>query len=185
MFQYHRYAEKVVGNRIVYHLLVKPQKQLVTSLLLVLAILAVHFHANSEQIFCNPSIVQGGFFNWSALKMTKCQITCKSLQKSSKCQIFQWVRHLVIFRADQLKKPPCTISLGLMLFDLKEIIVVYFHTVFYMILFVGVIVKIVVFKAMLYLWLFMIIMFVCGIGFVSVADPLKIVSWPLNFTRLS
>ena len=40
--------------------------------------------------------------------MTKCQITCKSLQKSSKCQIFQWVWHLVIFRADQLKKPPCT-----------------------------------------------------------------------------
>ena len=47
------------------------------------------------------------FFNWSALKMTKCQITCKSLQKSSKCQNFQRVWHLVIFRADQLKKPPC------------------------------------------------------------------------------
>ena len=72
-----------------------------------------------------------------------------------------------------------------MLFYLKEIKVVYFHTVFYMILFVGVIVKIAVVKAMLYLWLFMIIMFVCGIGFVSVADPLKIVSWPLYFTRLS
>ena len=51
--------------------------------------------------------LQGGFFNWSALKMTKCQITCKSLQKSSKCQIFLRVWHLVIFRADQLKKPPC------------------------------------------------------------------------------
>ena len=51
--------------------------------------------------------VQGGFFNWSALKMTKCQITCKSLQKSSKCQNFLRVWHLVIFRADQLKKPPC------------------------------------------------------------------------------
>ena len=51
-------------------------------------------------------IIQGGFFNWSALKMTKCQITCKSLQKSSKCQNFQRVWHLVIFRADQLKKPP-------------------------------------------------------------------------------
>ena len=49
-------AEKVVGNRTVNHLLVNPQKQL-TSILLVLAILAVHFHANSEQIFCNPSIV--------------------------------------------------------------------------------------------------------------------------------
>ena len=24
--------------------------------------------------------LQGGFFNWSALKMIKCQITCKSLQ---------------------------------------------------------------------------------------------------------
>ena len=52
-------------------------------------------------------LLQGGFFNWSALKMTKCQITCKSLQKSSKCQNFQRVWHLVIFRADQLKKPPC------------------------------------------------------------------------------
>ena len=37
------------------------------------------------------------------LKMTKCQITCKSPQKSSKCQNFQ----RVIFRADQSKKPPC------------------------------------------------------------------------------
>ena len=25
-------------------------------------------------------VLQGGFFNWSAQKMTKCQITCKSLQ---------------------------------------------------------------------------------------------------------
>ena len=40
-------------------------------------------------------------------KMTKCQITCKSLQKSSKCQNFLRVWHIVIFRADQLKKPPC------------------------------------------------------------------------------
>ena len=47
------------------------------------------------------------FFNWSAQKMTKCQITCKSLQKSSKCQNFLRVWDLVIFRADQLKKPPC------------------------------------------------------------------------------
>ena len=39
--------------------------------------------------------------------MTKCQITCKSLQKSSKCQNFLRVWHLVIFREDQLKKPPC------------------------------------------------------------------------------
>ena len=39
--------------------------------------------------------------------MTKCLITCKSLQKSSKCQNFLRVWHLVIFRADQLKKPPC------------------------------------------------------------------------------
>ena len=39
--------------------------------------------------------------------MTKCQITCKSLQKSSKCQNFLRVWDLVIFRADQLKKPPC------------------------------------------------------------------------------
>ena len=42
--------------------------------------------------------------------MTKCQITCKSLQKSSRCQNFLRVWHLVIFRADQLKKPPCMIQ---------------------------------------------------------------------------
>ena len=54
-----------------------------------------------------PKNIQGGFFNWSTLKMTKCQITCKSLQKSSKCQKFLRVWHLVIFWADQLKKPPC------------------------------------------------------------------------------
>ena len=40
--------------------------------------------------------------------MTKCQITCKSLQKSSKCQNFLRVWDLVIFWADQLKKPPCS-----------------------------------------------------------------------------
>ena len=57
--------------------------------------------------------LQGGFFNWSALKMTKCQITCKSLQKSSKCQNFLRVWHIVIFRADQLKKPPCTINFSI------------------------------------------------------------------------
>ena len=34
-------------------------------------------------------------------KWLKCQITCKSLQKSSKCQNFTRVWHLVIFRADQ------------------------------------------------------------------------------------
>ena len=56
--------------------------------------------------------LQGGFFNWSALKMTKCQITCKSLQKSSKCQNFLRVWHLVILRADQLKKPPCNSHLS-------------------------------------------------------------------------
>ena len=33
----------------------------------------------------------------------------KSHQKSSKCQNFLWVWHLVIFRADQSKKPPCRI----------------------------------------------------------------------------
>ena len=43
--------------------------------------------------------------------MTKCQITCKSLQKSSKCQNLLRVWHLVIFRADQLKRPPCTSTL--------------------------------------------------------------------------
>ena len=38
--------------------------------------------------------------------MTKCQITCKSLQKSSKCQDFQRVWHLVIFWAEQSKNHP-------------------------------------------------------------------------------
>ena len=47
--------------------------------------------------------------------MTKCQITCKSLQKSSKCQNFLRVWHLVILRADQLKKPTCTFSIFLIL----------------------------------------------------------------------
>ena len=61
----------------------------------------------SQKLRADFKYVQGGFFNWSAQKMTKCQITCKSLQKSSKCQNFQRVWHLVIFWADQLKKPPC------------------------------------------------------------------------------
>ena len=39
--------------------------------------------------------------------MTKCPITCKSLQKSSECQNFLRVWHLVIFRADQSKRTPC------------------------------------------------------------------------------
>ena len=47
------------------------------------------------------------FLTGPPLKMTKCQITCKSLQKSSKCQNFLRVSHLVIFRADQSKRPPC------------------------------------------------------------------------------
>ena len=42
--------------------------------------------------------------------MTKCQITCKSLQKSSKCPNFLRVWHLVIYRADQLKKHPLSVS---------------------------------------------------------------------------
>ena len=37
--------------------------------------------------------------------MTKCQITCRSHQKSSKCQNFLRVWHF--FRADQSKKPHC------------------------------------------------------------------------------
>ena len=41
------------------------------------------------------------------IRIYKCQITCESLQKSSKCQNFLRVWHLDIFRADQLKKPPC------------------------------------------------------------------------------
>ena len=46
------------------------------------------------------------FFYCSAQKMTKCQITCKSLQKSSKCQNFRRVWHLVFFWAEQSIKPP-------------------------------------------------------------------------------
>ena len=53
--------------------------------------------------------LQGGFFNWSAQKMTKCQ----TLRKFWHLELF-WrnlhvIWHLVIFRADQLKKPPCII----------------------------------------------------------------------------
>ena len=52
--------------------------------------------------------IQGGFFNWSALKMTKCQ----TLRKFWHLELF-WrdlhvIWHLVIFWADQLKKPPCS-----------------------------------------------------------------------------
>ena len=55
----------------------------------------------------NRLYLQGGFFNWSALKMTKCQ----TLRKFWHLELF-WrdlhvIWHLVIFRADQLKKPPC------------------------------------------------------------------------------
>ena len=53
--------------------------------------------------------IQGGFFDCSAQKLTKCQITCKFLEKSSKYQNFQRVWHLVIFWAEQSKKPPCII----------------------------------------------------------------------------
>ena len=49
--------------------------------------------------------IQGGFFNWSAQKMTKCQITCKSLQKSSKCQNFLRVWHFILGRTSQKKHP--------------------------------------------------------------------------------
>ena len=56
----------------------------------------------SRQIY-----IQGGFFNWSALKMTKSQ----TLRKFWHLELF-WrdlhvIWHLVIFWADQLKKPPC------------------------------------------------------------------------------
>ena len=42
--------------------------------------------------------------------MTRCQITCKSLKKSSICQNFLRVWHLVIFRADQSKITPSTFN---------------------------------------------------------------------------
>ena len=72
--------------------------------------------------------LQGGFFNWSAQKMTKCQITCKSLQKSSKCQNFLRVWDLVIFRADQLKKPPCIYSFSHLDYTKMKYAIVLNHT---------------------------------------------------------
>ena len=54
--------------------------------------------------------IQGVSSTGPPLKINKRQSTCKSHQKSSQCQIFQWVWHLVIFRAEQLKKPPCICS---------------------------------------------------------------------------
>ena len=56
------------------------------------------------------SYIQGGYFDWSgsALEMTKCQ----TLRKFWYLELF-WrdlhvIWHLDIFRADQLKKPPCS-----------------------------------------------------------------------------
>ena len=46
----------------------------------------------------------GCFFYWSALKNAKCQITCKSLQKSSKCQKGLALSH---FKDGPVKKTPC------------------------------------------------------------------------------
>ena len=77
--------------------------------LMLSLVTSVHIYNISKcKDYAAKKNLQGGFFNWSAQKMTKCQITCKSLQKSSKCQNFLRVWDLVIFRADQLKKPPCT-----------------------------------------------------------------------------
>ena len=44
-----------------------------------------------------------GWFFWlfRPKKWLRVRLLCKSHQKSSKCQIFQWVWHLVIFRAEQ------------------------------------------------------------------------------------
>ena len=54
--------------------------------------------------------IQGGFFNWSALKMTKCQTHWKIWHLELFWRDLHVIWHLVIFRADQLKKPPCTSS---------------------------------------------------------------------------
>ena len=51
--------------------------------------------------------LQGGFFNWSALKMTKCQTLWKIWHLELFWRDLHVIWHLVIFRADQLKKPPC------------------------------------------------------------------------------
>ena len=53
--------------------------------------------------------VSTGWFFWlfRPKKWLSVRLHCKSHQKSSKCQIFQWVWHLFIFRAEQSKKPPC------------------------------------------------------------------------------
>ena len=55
-----------------------------------------------------------GLFFWLVRpkKWLKCQITCKSLQKSPKGQNFLRVLHLVIFSADQSKKTSCACRLS-------------------------------------------------------------------------
>ena len=67
------------------------------------------YRGNSRRIGSVPADIwsTGCFLTGPPQKMTKYQITCKSPQKSSKCQNFLRVWHLVIFRADQSKKPPC------------------------------------------------------------------------------
>ena len=47
------------------------------------------------------------FLTGAPLKVLSFRLHGKSHQKSSKCQNFLRVWHLVIFRADQCKKPPC------------------------------------------------------------------------------
>ena len=56
-------------------------------------------------------LIQGGFFDCSALKMTKCQTHWKIWHLELFWRDLHVIWHLVIFRADQLKKPPCTISM--------------------------------------------------------------------------
>ena len=63
-----------------------------------------------------------------------CQITCKSLQKSSKCQNFLRVWHLVVFRADQLKKTPCKSSSSSFVFDLAQFFLLPVERSFYSII---------------------------------------------------
>ena len=48
-----------------------------------------------------------GWFSWLVRPKKWLSVRLQSLQKSSKCQNFLRVWHLVIFRADQSKKPPC------------------------------------------------------------------------------
>ena len=65
----------------------------------LLKLLTVFTQLQSKRAIMPIWLYTRWLFYWSALK--KCHTTCKSLKKSSKCQNFLRIWHLVIFRADQ------------------------------------------------------------------------------------